>query len=94
MLTQLRELLETRGRTKIAAKLAMEEIRLMEQRYDAAEIGGAVLLGVQKPVVKAHGASDARAIKSAIRQAVLLAKSQITTGIARELAADGAEMQR
>lgn len=94
MLTQLRELLETRGRTKIAAKLAMEELRFLEQRFDAAEIGGAVLLGIQKPVVKAHGASDARAVKNAILQAVQLVKSGIAADIARELSADGTEMQR
>lgn len=36
---------------------------------DADEIGGAPMLGVKKPVIKAHGSSNARAFCSAIRQA-------------------------
>ena len=33
------------------------------------EVGGAVLLGVSRPVIKAHGSSDANAFFNAIRQA-------------------------
>lgn len=39
-------------------------------KMDYKEYGGAILLGVTKPVIKAHGSSDARAFKNAIRQAV------------------------
>lgn len=36
---------------------------------DYSEVGGAVLMGIAKPVIKAHGSSDARAFYNAIRQA-------------------------
>ncbi len=39
-------------------------------KMDYKEYGGAVLLGVEKPVIKAHGSSNAKAFKNAIRQAV------------------------
>lgn len=42
----------------------------MKKQFDYKEYGGAVLLGVKKPVVKAHGSADARTFKNAIKQAV------------------------
>jgi len=36
---------------------------------DYKEYGGAPLMGISRPVIKAHGSSDARAFKNAIRQA-------------------------
>lgn len=42
----------------------------MKNRFDYKEYGGAVMLGVQKPVIKAHGSADARTFKNAIRQGV------------------------
>ena len=42
---------------------------------DYKEFGGAPLMGISKPVIKAHGSSDARAFKNAIRQAVNYAQS-------------------
>lgn len=40
-----------------------------KQKMDYKEYGGAPLMGIRKPVIKAHGSSDARAFKNAIRQA-------------------------
>lgn len=45
-------------------------IKKMKKQFDYKEYGGAALLGVKKPVIKAHGSSDARAFKNAIKQAV------------------------
>ena len=36
---------------------------------DYRETGGSPLLGTAKPVIKAHGSSDARAFMNAVRQA-------------------------
>ncbi len=49
-----------------------------KSKMDYKEYGGAVLLGVEKPVVKAHGSSDARAFKNAIRQAVNCVEKDVT----------------
>ena len=45
-------------------------LKNMKTKFDYKEYGGAVMLGVQKPVVKAHGSADARTFKNAIKQAV------------------------
>ena len=41
-------------------------------------IGGTALLGISKPVIKAHGSSNAKAIQNAIRQAVRDADSGVS----------------
>lgn len=56
--------------SKLCALGIMGGINDMKKQFDYKEYGGAVLLGVKKPVVKAHGSADARTFKNAIKQAV------------------------
>ncbi len=56
-------------KTKIAALLMKDKIAAFKKSMDYKEHGGAPLLGASMPVIKAHGSSDARAFKNAIRQA-------------------------
>ena len=49
----------------------------LKHRFDSSEHGGAPILGVRKPVIKAHGGSDGKAIKNAIFQAVGFVKDNI-----------------
>lgn len=54
-------------------------------KMDYKEYGGAVLLGVTKPVIKAHGSSDAKAFKNAIRQAVNCVDKNVITQITENI---------
>ena len=62
-------------KNKIGAALLKKDVYEIKKSLDASEQGGAPLLGVTKPVIKAHGSSDAKAIKNAIRQAFTFADS-------------------
>lgn len=62
---------------KLAGLCVLKKSKAMKKRFDAKEYGGAPFLGLRKPVVKAHGNSDARAIKNAIRQAIAYAESGV-----------------
>lgn len=64
--------------TKLAALACKSGIDGFKKRMDYREVGGTMLLGITKPVVKAHGSSDARAIRSAVRQAMEAARSDLT----------------
>lgn len=55
--------------SKLAALILMKDVKNFKKKMDYSEVGGAVLLGISKPVIKAHGSSDARAFYNAIRQA-------------------------
>jgi len=79
LLKTLKELLMSNIATKLSA-LTMDTKEL-KQRFDASEHGGAPLLGISKPVIKAHGSSDANAIKNAIRQAIYFIKSGVNDDI-------------
>lgn len=57
----------TRG--KIGGALVKPSLKEFMRKNDYKEEGGASLLGVDGIVIKAHGTSDARAFKNAIRQA-------------------------
>lgn len=55
--------------TKIGAAFTMKGIKELSRQMDYREVGGSPLLGTAKPVIKAHGSSDALAFKNAVRQA-------------------------
>ncbi|MBP1548266.1 MAG: phosphate acyltransferase PlsX [Oscillospiraceae bacterium] len=54
---------------KLAALLIMKKVKAFKKKLDYKEVGGAVLMGISKPVIKAHGSSDAKAFYNAVRQA-------------------------
>ncbi|MBE6904052.1 MAG: phosphate acyltransferase PlsX [Ruminococcaceae bacterium] len=65
----LKNVLYSSLKTKLSALIMKKELNSFKAQLDYKEYGGAPLLGIRKPVIKAHGSSDAKAIKSAIRQA-------------------------
>ena len=52
---------------------------------DYREIGGTQFLGIKKPVIKAHGASDALAFRNAVKQAMDAATGNIAEDLEQEL---------
>lgn len=71
----------TQGVGKLAAMLVMKKIKAFKKKMDYTEVGGAVLLGISKPVIKAHGSSDAKAIFNAIRQAKACVDGRVVSRI-------------
>lgn len=57
------------GAGKIGALLSLGKIKTFRKQMDYKEVGGSALLGVKKPVIKAHGSSDGTAFFNAVRQA-------------------------
>ena len=55
-------------KSKIGALLLKPQLKNMKKRMDYREYGGAPLLGTKQPIVKAHGSSDALAIRNGIKQ--------------------------
>ena len=66
---------------KLGAILAKPAFINMKKKFDYAEIGGAPFLGLTSIVVKAHGSSNAKAIKNAISQCVNFIKADVTKKI-------------
>ena len=68
-------------KTKLAALLMKDGLRDFKKLLDANEVGGTALLGISKPVIKAHGSSNGYAMKNAVRQAVEFSRSGIVEDI-------------
>jgi glycerol-3-phosphate acyltransferase PlsX len=77
--------LDTTARTRVGAALVKPALRALAKRIDYSEIGGALLVGVAKPAVIAHGRSDATAIASAIRAAADFSARGLTDKLAAAL---------
>ena len=73
--------------SKLAAALVMKDIKAFKKLLDYREIGGTQFLGIQKPVIKAHGSSDQIAFRNAIRQAEEAASRNISAQLEEGLAA-------
>lgn len=72
-------------KTKIGALLAKDAFKNLKKKMDYSEHGGALLLGTKYPVVKGHGASDAKAVFSAIRQAMRIVEADVVCKIAADI---------
>lgn len=53
---------------KLGALLLKDDLKSIKGRMDQAQYGGAVLLGVKAPVVKAHGSSDDLTVYYTLKQ--------------------------
>lgn len=90
MLKTMKSLFMANTLTKISALALRGQVKTIKKKFDASEYGGAPLLGISKPVIKAHGSSDALAIKNAVKQAIEF----INTGINIEIAEYSVEFER
>lgn len=64
--------------TKVAALLCSSGIKSLKKLLDYREIGGTQFLGIRKPVIKAHGSSDAKAFSNAVGQAMEAARQDFS----------------
>ena len=78
----LKDVLRTNVVTMASTLTMKNKIRELKTQFDSSEHGGAPILGISKPVIKAHGSSDAKAIKNAVRQAIFFVNTGINDDIA------------
>ena len=72
--------------TKLGALCCKSGIDQLKKMLDYREIGGTPFLGIRKPVIKAHGSSDALAFRNAVKQAMEVAQSDISQELEQGLA--------
>lgn len=85
LLRELKEIFYANGLSKLAALALKPGLKRLRGKLDYKSVGGAPLFGISKPVIKAHGSSDARAIRSAIRQAMEAVDSGLVDAIAANI---------
>ena len=70
---------------KLAAAVLKKDLKKMAKSMDVNEVGGTALVGISKPVIKAHGSSNAASIFAAIRQAKIFVESGIIADITENI---------
>ena len=87
---QLKTVLSSGGlKAKIGAFLLKNDLRGLKKTLDYSDVGGAVLFGLQAPVVKTHGSSDAKAVYSTIRQI----RTMLETDVIRKSVVELSELE-
>ena len=84
----LKEELMKNAWTKFLAVLLKPALKRFKKRMDYSEYGGALLLGVKKPMVKCHGTANAKIVKFTLIQAENFAKNNVVESIEKSISED------
>lgn len=87
LIKRIKGVMTASTKNKLGALMLKKDMKVMAKQLDHNEYGGAPLLGVKKPVFKAHGSSKAQTFCNALGQV----KAFCATGVIDELAAAMAE---
>lgn len=87
----LKEELLANTRSKLGALLAKPALGRLRKKLDYAQTGAAPLLGIRKPIFKAHGSSNAEAIANGIDKLVLFIQKDTIRELASALETGEAE---
>lgn len=77
----LKKLFKKNAMSKLGYLLCKSGVNDLAKLLDYHEIGGTQFVGIKKPVIKAHGSSDALAFRSAIRQAARAVTNDVNAGL-------------
>ncbi|SKC87136.1 phosphate acyltransferase PlsX [Maledivibacter halophilus] len=91
LMSMLKEVLTKDIFSKLSAIALKGGLKDFKSRLDYTEYGGAPLLGVKKPVIKAHGSSNGKAIKNAIKYGELFSQRGVIERIEEEINRMGAD---
>ena len=68
-------------KNKLAAAMLKDDLKAMKKSLDVNEVGGTALIGISRPVIKAHGSSNAASLFAAIRQAKAFVEADVVEDI-------------
>lgn len=81
LFSMLKTELTSSFKSKVAASVLKPQLKGLKAKMDYSEYGGAGLFGLNAPVIKAHGSSDATAIFNAIKQTVNMVENNVSSTI-------------
>ena len=81
LMKKIKGALMSSTKAKLGALLIKKDLYAVKKMMDVNEVGGTPFIGITKPVIKAHGSSDARAIRSAVKQAICFAEADVPHSI-------------
>lgn len=85
MMKNVKQIMMKSAKTKLGALLLRKDLYGLKKLMDVSEVGGTAFIGITKPVIKAHGSSNARAIRSAVKQAIAFVNAGVTEDIEKNI---------
>lgn len=73
----IKESMMSSTKGKLGALLAKDSLYALKDKFDYKSVGGALMVGFEKAVVKAHGASDAKAFENAMELALKMVEQDV-----------------
>ena len=86
--SQLKDGINSSIKSKLGALLLKKTFKKIKSKLDYNKKGGALFLGVNKTIIKAHGSSKSEAMKNAVLQAVGCCDNNLTEKIKARLDAE------
>ena len=81
----IKDVLKSGAKAMLGGALVKSKLTALKDEFDYEEYGGAPVLGVNGPVIKMHGSSTARAVKSAIIRGLPYARENVVDIIKQEM---------
>lgn len=81
----IKDTLKSNVKAMVGGALIKSKLSGLKDEFDYEEYGGAPVLGVSAPVIKMHGSSTARAVKSAILRGMPYAEENVVDIIKQEM---------
>ena len=81
----IKDTLKSGAKAMLGGALVKSKLTALKDEFDYEEYGGAPVLGVNGPVIKMHGSSTARAVKSAIIRGLPYARENVVDIIKQEM---------
>ena len=81
----IKDVLKSNVKAMLGGALIKSKLTGLKDEFDYEEYGGAPVLGVSGPVIKMHGSSTERAVKSAILRGIPYAKENVVDIIKQEM---------
>ncbi len=91
LMGKIKEVLSANVKTKIAGAMILPEMKALKKQIDYNEFGGAPIMGISKPVFKAHGSSNAKTFKNAIRLTVDYVRGNVAEEIKNAIETESSE---
>lgn len=85
LLNKIKGLFNKNLKTKLAASLVLSDMKELKKQIDYNEFGGAPIIGISKPVFKAHGSAKAKTFKSALKLTASYVENNVISEISTEL---------
>ena len=85
LLNKIKGLFNKNLKTKLAASLVLSDMKELKKQIDYNEFGGAPIIGISKPVFKAHGSAKAKTFKNALKLTASYVENDVISEISTEL---------